>query len=131
MIIISEQKVHTFDLSSSGLTIREAAQRLLKISNTKVILNVGSEDILGDRQLLDMQQEFLNLIRICDERNIQVVITTLAPLANYCHIDYMVQKWKGFNEFLKNFSSTHKVIDIVPSMVSSATGKIIFETYKR
>lgn len=126
---LDNRRIRTFDLSYSGLTINGAIQQLKKISNTKIILNVGSEDILNGRQLIDIKEDFHVLIRTCSERNIQVILTTLAPLANLRHDGNVVRKWEHFNRFLMSFSLSHKVIDIVPCMITK-NGKIEFNCYK-
>lgn len=97
----------------------------------KIIINIGSIDILHGHDLVDMRQDFSNLIKICDDRNIQVTITTLAPLGNKIHLADDVRKLNSFNEFLlKRFCETHQVIDIRPCMLHPNTTKLIFDCYQ-
>lgn len=128
---ISVKGVRALGLSRSGLTIRGAAQALRGVYNSKVIVNVGSEDLLLDRPLIDMQEDFHGLLKVCEVNNVQVVITTLAPIANQHHIPATVKKWKRFNTFLMGFSLAYTVIDLVPCMVQPHKGTVIFECYKR
>lgn len=115
----------------SGQTIKSAAKRLRYCSNIKIILNVGSVDLLHGRDFVDMRGDFMQLMQICKERNIQVIITTLAPLANKLDAEDLRPKYDAFNKFLiQTYSRSHKVIDIKKCMVDPRSQKVIFECYQ-
>lgn len=100
------------------------------MSNTKIILNVGSIDILHGNDVIDMRHSYLELVKACNRRSIELTITTLAPLANTMHAPDIRRKVLSFNSFLMSeFSKNHKVIDIYPCMVSDR-GQIIFDCYQ-
>lgn len=96
----------------------------------KIVINLGTIDILHGRDLTDMCQDYTNLVKVCFQRNIQIVITTLAPIANRMHIDGDVHKLHDFNEWLINrFSGKHQVIDITDCMCEK-NGKLWFDCYQ-
>lgn len=97
----------------------------------KIIVNLGSVDILHGQDLADMCQDYTELIKTCNRRRIQTVITTLAPLANRRHCPNDLKTFDKFNEFLiKNFSNNFLVIDIASCLVDLATGKLLFGCYQ-
>lgn len=118
-------------LCVSGQTIQSAAKRLRNCGNIKIILNVGSVDLLHGRDFVDMRDEFKRLMQICQERNIQVTITTLAPLANALNAEGLREKFDRFNKFLiQTYSHSHKVIEIHKCMIDPQSGKILFDCYR-
>lgn len=117
-------------LCVSGQSIHSAAKRLKNVSNKKIIINIGSIDILHGQQSIDMQHDFKNLVQICKYRNIDLTITTLAPLANVNHNPDIRDRVDSFNNFLiKNYSQTHKVIDIRECMVGQR-GETLYDCYQ-
>lgn len=131
IFILTEGKVCYSGLCVSGQTIKSAAKRLRNCSNIKIILNIGSVDLLHGRDFVDMRNDFVQLMQICKERNIQVIITTLAPLANKLNAEDLRPKYEAFNRFLlQNYSRSHKVIDIKKCMVDSRSQNTIFDCYQ-
>lgn len=117
-------------LCVSGQTIRSAATRLHQRENIKIILNIGSVDLLHGRDFVDMREHFINLMQVCKQQNIQVIITTLAPLANVLHAEDLRAKFDAFNQFLiRTYSKSHTVIDISNCMINRRTHKVMFECY--
>lgn len=97
----------------------------------KIIVNLGSVDILHGRDLPDMCQDFINLTEVCEVRKIQMIVTTLAPLANrmYCFND--TTKTMKFNDFLmKRLPKNFEVIDIAPCTMHLNSNKILYECYQ-
>lgn len=124
-------KVRYCGLCVSGQTIKSAAKRLRNCAKIKIILNVGSVDLLHGRDFIEMRNDFGQLIQICRERNIQVIITTLAPLANKLDSEDLRRKYDAFNRYLiQSYSRSHKVIDIKKCMVDARSQKIIFDCYQ-
>lgn len=127
----AEGQIRHCGLSVSGQTIEAAANRLRNFNNIKIILNIGSVDLLHGRDVIEMRRDFDRLIRICNERRIQVVITTLAPLANTFHLEVLQEKWSAFNEYLlKTYSRSHNVIDIRGCMMDAKGQRILFDCYQ-
>lgn len=128
------KRIHRSGLCISGQRIRDATERLKRCSctdNMKIIVNLGTVDILHGRDLSDMCQDYINLVNFCQYRNIKIVITTLPPIANRLHVEADVKKWCDFNEFLiKRFSNKMLVVDIVPTMMCVKTSKVLFDCYQ-
>lgn len=97
----------------------------------KIIVNLGSIDILHGNDLTDLCQDFKEFVKECQRRRIQPIITTLAPLANRLHCQNDTKKLLKFNEFLVNeFSGRFRVIDITSCLVSKNNGKLMFSCYQ-
>lgn len=132
--VFEGKQIHRSGMCISGQRIRDATERLKRYPNTdnmKIIANLGTVDILHGRDLADMCQDYINLVKVCYARHIEIVITTLAPIANRLHLPNDVRKFHEFNEFLvKRFSKQHLVIDIELCMTSPKTGKILFDCYQ-
>lgn len=91
---------------------------------------MGSIDILHGRDLVDMRHQYVQLVNVCNQQNIELTITTLAPLANTMHSPDIRRKVSSFNHFLvKQFSNNYKVIDIYRAMVGDR-GQILFDCYQ-
>lgn len=116
-------------LCISGQTIADATRRVLSVPNLsrKVIVNLGSVDILHGRDLIEIQHDFLVLIKTLEARGVTPVVTTLAPLANYGHRTGTKHILQCFNEFI--MSRGWKVIDLWSCMVNK-NGHILFECYQ-
>lgn len=121
-------------LCVSGQTIRDAVARLRNYPDAdrmKLIINIGSVDILHGTSLPDMCNDFVNLVRLCERRNIYIIITTLAPLANRLHVHEEIEKLNKFNQFLlSTFSAKHHVIDIAKCMLGQAQNSIHMGCYQ-
>lgn len=127
----TDEAVRHCGLCMSGQTIRSAAMRLRNYKNIKIILNVGSVDLLHGRDFVDMRRDFQLLMQICKERNIQAIITTLAPLANVLNQEGFRPKFNAFNQFLMDtYSRTHQVIEIHKCMMDSHSQRTLFECYQ-
>lgn len=128
------KQIECSGLCISGQTIRDATENLRRYpnpENMKFIANIGSVDILHGRDLPDMCQDYINLTKVCENRNIQLIITTLAPLANRMHLFNDAQKLTKFNEFLMNrLSNKFQVIDITPCTSCPKSNKVLFECYQ-
>lgn len=121
-------------LCISGQTIAEATARISRFSDTKnmrLIINIGSFDIMNNQLMADICNDYINLVKTCRKRNIQIVITTLAPLVNLLYDESVTQKIQQFNDFLiSKFGSKYPVIDITDCMKSPETNKVSFACYQ-
>lgn len=130
-IFIGKQ-IHRSGLCVSGQSIRDACERIKRYphpDNMKIIANLGTVDILHGRDLADMYQDYYNLVKVCNTRGIEIVITTLPPIANRLHLRSDVQKLNDFNDFLLKLKN-QLVIDIRSCMTCPATGKVLFDCYQ-
>lgn len=117
-------------LCVSGQTIKDVAKRLAHcnaVTTKKVIINVGSVDLLHGADIIDMKFDFKRLHTVCRAQGFEAVITTLAPLANVGHMPEIRHKWNLFNKFLLN--NFEDVVDITPCFQSKA-GHTIFDCYQ-
>ncbi|XP_055382604.1 maternal effect protein oskar [Condylostylus longicornis] len=113
----------------SGQTIQEATFRILNEENLhdKIIINIGSVDILQGHHLIDIQQDFLQLLLAFEKRNIIPILTTLAPLANSGHKADIKKNLECFNEFIRNCGLPY--IDIWTTMVNQY-GNTYYDCYQ-
>lgn len=131
---MADRRQDHLGLCVSGQTIAEAKARILRLSDTRnmrLIINIGSFDILNNHLMGDICNDYIDLVKTCRKRNIQIVITTLAPLVNQLFDESSCQKLKLFNEFLINrFSSKYNVIDISSCMYTPGTNRVSFGCYQ-
>lgn len=122
-------------LCISGQRIRDATERLKEHPNTrnmKIIVNLGTVDILNGRGFYNMCNDYKDLVETCDRRSIEIIITTLAPIIDIDEDDF--RKWREFNRFLiHEFSEEYEVIAIARCMMTYPfyTGTINMENYQR
>lgn len=89
-------------------------------------------DLLHGHDFVDMREHFIDLMQVCKQQNIQVIITTLTPLANLLYAEDVREKLNAFNRFLiRTYSKSHQVIDISKCMNHRQTHKLMFECYNR
>ncbi|XP_055614669.1 maternal effect protein oskar-like [Uranotaenia lowii] len=99
-------------LCISGLTIAEAADRVLEAPyiSDRVMINVGAVDLLHGHKFIDMQQDLRKLIENLNYRGAaDIIVTTVSPLANCCHIVSIVEGLEKFNNLIR---SNWKFIDV-------------------
>lgn len=106
----------------SGLRIKEATRRLFNFTSEsgfrKIIVNVGSVDIIENRPLIGMIKDMMEFLRVCDEMEIRPILTTLTPLPNCTNDEKDVLI--GFNDFImKQLSQRYFVIDLHTCMLTS------------
>lgn len=122
-------------LSRSGLCIRGAISILESVAYIKtpsIVINVGSIDIMQGRDLIDMQTDYKELVNVCIKRNVQPIITTLAPLANTSHYYSrdMRDKLILFNNFLINCYYLHYQVINLWSQLVTPRGRTLFEYFE-
>lgn len=121
-------------LCVSGQTIAEATARISRFSDTKnmrLIVNIGSFDIMNNQPMSDICNDYIHLVQTCRRRNIEIVITTLAPLLLLLHDEVVSKRIQQFNDFLiSKFGSKYDVIDITQCMKSTQTNKVSFGCYQ-
>lgn len=118
-----------------GLTIAgaiELVQSSVEFRTDRLLINVGSADIVAGANLVHMCQQLNELVCACKMRNLSPILTTLAPLvSNGKHSDRMDQKLMAFNSYINDeYMRRLPIIDIWSSM-TSVCGQTIFNFYKR
>ncbi|XP_022213619.2 maternal effect protein oskar [Drosophila obscura] len=120
-------------LCVSGQTISGARSRLHHAqvpTDTKIIVNIGSVDILRGRPFVQIQHDFRQLIKDMHKRGLTPILTTLAPLANYCHDKALCDKVAKFNRFISKEGAGYlKVIDIHSCLVNE-NGAVRFDCFQ-
>ncbi|SPP84428.1 maternal effect protein oskar [Drosophila guanche] len=120
-------------LCVSGQTISAARSRLHRVQmfkDTHVIVNIGSVDIMRGKPIVQIQHDFRQLIKDMHKRGLTPILTTLAPLANYCHDKVVCDKVAKFNLFIwKECASYLKVIDIHSCLVNEK-GVVRFDCFQ-
>lgn len=112
----------------SGLTIKKLAQIVRSSAHidSRVIVYVGSVDILSGRQLDSIINDYHDLVSAFRERGIEPILCTLAPVGEKSnHYDGVIN---GFNCWLNN--RKWSVIDF-NSCFLDENGKIIRSVYQR
>lgn len=123
------EKILQSGLCVSGQTIKAAAKRISqqRFVNSRMIINIGSVDILQGKSLVQIQHDFLELLAVLREREIYPIVTTLAPLALYNHEKSVKDRLERFNVFIKQRAP--KVIDIW-SCVVNQRGQTLFDCFQ-
>lgn len=159
VFVCVENNINRSGLCISGQSIRVATenlQRFPNVKNMKIITNLGAVDILHGRDMsgncrnqiyytiiwqivmwlrlsnytTDICQDYKNLVKVCENRGIDIVLTTVPPLGNRLFGEEDKRKRNEMNEFIKKqFSPMHPVIDIEPCMVSTH-GKVLYDCYQ-
>ncbi|XP_058821486.1 maternal effect protein oskar-like isoform X2 [Topomyia yanbarensis] len=90
-------------LCISGLTIAEAANRVLKATNIndRVIVNVGAVDLLHGYEFVDMKNDLFQLMKNLALRGASVILTTVSPIANCSHIRGITDRLEQFNDLIR------------------------------
>lgn len=99
---------------ASGMTISEATHRIREIEDDRLktaIIYLGSIDIANGRELIEMMQDFADLMKACGEKNIRPVLCTLAALPNFI-TGNRKETLDGFNTYLCKNPFGISVIDI-------------------
>lgn len=93
---------------------------------SRVIINVGSVDIMNDARLSDMCSQLQQLVRLCKKREALPILTTLAPLADGSITDAMNEKLLAYNSFIfDTFVHNCVVIDIWSLMINSVGSTLL------
>lgn len=119
--------MHQSGLCISGQTIRDAADRILTLpKGGDLLINLGSVDLLHGHEMFRMIEDTFYLIDCCQKQQINPVLTTLAPLANYQHSKTMKKQLLQYNHFLR--ASKFSVIDLWMQFVDE-DGTVDFEYF--
>lgn len=112
-----EHKIQQCGLCISGLTLAEAADRVMKATfiNDRVIVNVGVADILHGHDFVDMEDDLYKLMKSFEIRGVSVILTTLSPIANCTHIRGISDRLLKFNDLIRK---RWKCIDLWQSFVN-------------
>lgn len=93
-------------LCVSGMTISMATNRLRAIRNHKferVLIYLGSFDIINGRELIELMNDFDELIEVCKKKQLKAIACTLAPLPLH-EYGNRLDTLKGFNKYLKTMA---------------------------
>ncbi|XP_062122114.1 maternal effect protein oskar [Drosophila sulfurigaster albostrigata] len=126
------EKVLQSGLCISGQTINAARQRLQHVElheMTQIIVNIGSVDIMRGKPLVQIEHDFRQLIKEMHNRRFVPVLTTLAPLANYCHDKQTCEKVLRFNKFIRSEGRHLTVIDIHSCLINE-NGVVRFDCFQ-
>ncbi|XP_055904005.1 maternal effect protein oskar isoform X2 [Eupeodes corollae] len=124
-----DEKVLQSGLCISGQTISAATKRISQLSyvNKRMIINIGSVDILQGKPLVKIQHDFLELLSVLRERGVMPIVTTLAPLALFGHVKSIKDRLERFNVFIKQRAP--KVIDIWSCVVNEKS-QTLFDCFQ-
>lgn len=123
---------HSIDMSGlciSGLTLSEAAKRVevAPFIAEHVLVNVGTVDLLHGRAMIDVIHDFNQLVARFRERNVEPIMTTLAPIANSGGRTPMAERLLKLNEYICR--TCPRTIDLWKHFVH-ANGTVRFECYQ-
>lgn len=123
---------HDIEMSGlciSGLTLSEAAARVqvAPYMADRVLINVGTVDLLHGRVMIDLIHDFELMMTRCRERNVEPIVTTLAPLANSGGRTEMAERLLKFNEYIRR--TCPRYIDLWKHFVH-ADGTMRIECYQ-
>ncbi|XP_069700099.1 maternal effect protein oskar-like [Periplaneta americana] len=109
---------YSLGLCISGQRIRDCYRRILQRSVIAeyLVINLGAVDVVEGVDLSDMKSDMLDLLDILMPQVKSVVILTIPPLVNLCHIQ---RKWStllSFNRWLTQLDTGEwcRVVDIWP-----------------
>ncbi|XP_058452588.1 maternal effect protein oskar [Malaya genurostris] len=116
-------------LCISGLTIAEAADRVLKATyiNERVIVNIGAVDLLHGYDFVDMQHDLFQLMKNLEIRGASVILTTISPMANSSHIPGIIDRLQKFNSLVRRHHWKH--IDLWQCFVNEK-GNTLYECFQ-
>ncbi|XP_059621648.1 uncharacterized protein LOC132265143 isoform X2 [Phlebotomus argentipes] len=93
-------RIHQSGMCVSGQTIQAAFDRMLYSPDKRVILNLGTVDLLHGRDALDIINDYNRLLRMLKNKGIEVIITTLPPIVNHSYLGSLKRNWEVLNAFL-------------------------------
>lgn len=83
----------------------------------RVIVNVGTVDIARGRQLIEIIDDYLQLLAAFEHVGITPILTTLAPIPNHTHGNKL-QILEDFNYFIRNtLAKSSSIIDLNKCML--------------
>lgn len=95
-----------------------------KLSTKNVILNIGTFDLLNGRSAENMKTAIVRLFDALKKKNLQPILTTLAPLPNHL-VGELEGRRQSFNKFIReNFD----FIDIEKCFLSNE--RVLLECYQ-
>lgn len=99
-----ESKVLSICNCVSGMTIRDVTKILQtpkRHVGEKVIVLIGSVDILQGRDFGDIIVDYLDMVKTFKNRGIEPVLCTLPPLANMMDMEQIKENVNKLNDFLR------------------------------
>lgn len=93
-----------------------------------IIVNIGSTDILNNRELVELMADMINFLIACEKKEVIPILTTLAPLPTFA-LGNRREILLGFNKFLKVNPFSFPVIDL-HSLFIKSNGKAELHCYQ-
>jgi hypothetical protein len=93
-------------LCVSGMTIKMATNKLRGLRNQgfeRILIYLGSFDIIDGKELIEMMNDFDELVEVCKRKQLKAVACTLAPLPSH-EEGNRIETLIGFNKYLKTLS---------------------------
>lgn len=111
--MISKQGFIECGTCTNGLTIKRATEKVEnEIDAGKIIIvNIGSADILNDRLLIEIMEDMIYFLYVCQKKEITPILTTLAPLPTFS-LGNRKSLLLNFNRFLNANPFGFPVIDL-------------------
>lgn len=104
--------------------IRTISYTPYTFTTKNVILNIGTFDLLNGRSAENMKSSIVRLITAFEKKNLQPILTTLAPLPN--HLDGQLEEnRRSFNTFIRE---NYNFIDIEKCFLSNE--RVLLECYQ-
>lgn len=93
-----------------------------------IIVNIGSTDILHNRELVELMEDMIHFLIACDKKEVIPILTTLAPIPTFV-LGNRREILLGFNKFLKVNPFNFPVIDL-HSLFLKSHGKTELHAYQ-
>lgn len=111
---------------SISRAIKNISRTINEIHHDRVIINLGSVDLLQGRELIDMMKDMHELCDMLCRKGIFPILTTIAPLANQMHNTILENKRKSFNTYIMAYFD---YVDIERCFLSNYN-RILFDLYQ-
>lgn len=83
-----------------------------------IIVNIGSTDILNNRELVELMEDMIHFLIACNKKEVTPILTTLAPMPSFV-LGNRREILLGFNKFLKVNPFNFPVIDLHSLFIKS------------
>lgn len=116
----------------AGLTIAGATKLVQSSPEFRIdrlLINVGSTDILSGASLSQMCSDMNDLMLACKMRQVVPILTTLAPLASAAHSPEMQEKLMAFNSYISDTFMRRTIVIDIWALMNSAFGQTLFQFY--
>ncbi|KAG5684147.1 hypothetical protein PVAND_013388 [Polypedilum vanderplanki] len=118
----------------SGLTIAAAKkmvdETICDDRYKTALIYLGSIDIIQDKYLINIMQEYTDFLALCIKKKIHPVLCTLAPMPNLELIGDRLEVFNAFNVFIRANKFNMSVLDIYACFVKPKTFEYIENYYQ-